>query len=123
MVQNLHELDDGDAALVLTNLSNIIKLAHEIAMSGNTLAHEIYILARDSRDAMVMDATSREVLRKLRGPVNPEVNGLVISPEVQAHAMAGRKIDAIKQLRHESNAGLKEAKDAVEAWVAQTVTF
>jgi hypothetical protein len=30
-----------------------------------------------------------------------------------------RKIEAIKQLRSETNAGLKEAKDAIEAWDAE----
>ena len=34
---------------------------------------------------------------------------------VEAHVVAGRKIEAIKQLRRESGLGLKEAKDQVEA--------
>lgn len=33
---------------------------------------------------------------------------------------AGSKIEAIKQLRAFTGAGLKEAKDAIEAWVSET---
>ncbi len=39
----------------------------------------------------------------------------VISLRVRQLAAAGRKIEAIKMLREETNMGLKEAKDAVDA--------
>jgi ribosomal protein L7/L12 len=41
-----------------------------------------------------------------------------LSPEVQAMARApGRKIQAIKLHREQTGVGLKEAKDAVEAFI------
>ncbi len=39
----------------------------------------------------------------------------VMSPRVRQLAAAGNKIGAIKVLREETNMGLKEAKDAVDA--------
>lgn len=42
-----------------------------------------------------------------------------ISPRAQDAARAGRLIDAIKMVREDSGLGLKEAKDAVEAFLQQ----
>jgi hypothetical protein len=39
--------------------------------------------------------------------------------EIQAHLFAGRKIQAIKIYRDASGEGLKEAKDAMEAYAAK----
>ena len=42
-------------------------------------------------------------------------NGFVdVSPEALAIALSGRKIEAIKLCREQTNCGLKDAKDAVE---------
>lgn len=42
-----------------------------------------------------------------------------LSPQAAEHMKQGRMIEAIKVLRHEHpGLGLKEAKDAVEAWLA-----
>ena len=42
-----------------------------------------------------------------------------LSAEVIEAIRANRKIEAIKRLREETGLGLKEAKDAVEAWARQ----
>jgi hypothetical protein len=39
--------------------------------------------------------------------------------EIQAHLFAGRKIQAIKVYREAAGVGLKEAKDAMEAYAAK----
>lgn len=43
-----------------------------------------------------------------------------LSDKVIAAIKANRKIDAIKVLREEQNLGLKEAKDVVDAYIAET---
>ena len=40
-----------------------------------------------------------------------------LSDAVRTHIEAGRKIEAIKALREETGLGLREAKDAVEAYM------
>jgi hypothetical protein len=72
-------------------------------------------LARDCRDLLAFDQQSRQVIKNLTrsGPV---VNGLPLSETVRNFVLRGMKINAIKELRTETNCGLKEAKDAVEAW-------
>lgn len=114
-IQSLADLTDDDARTVLNSLRDIILLSSEIAVTGNGNGHKIYQLARDARDAMLFDQISRDTIRRLSKGSGVVINGVVISDEVMEHAKAGRKINAIKQLREETMLGLKEAKDIVEA--------
>jgi ribosomal protein L7/L12 len=49
------------------------------------------------------------------GQVGPDSEAGEPSPQVRALLQAGKKIEAIKQYRTETGAGLLEAKNAVEA--------
>ena len=49
------------------------------------------------------------------GTEAPKVDLAPPNDEVRAHLAAGRKIQAIKAYREQTGAGLKDAKDAVEA--------
>ena len=118
---NTHEdLNDTDAQRLWGNISEIIKLADESAAHGSAASHRIYTLARDCRDLLLMDQTSRETLRRLLNDNSSvSVMGLDFPLKVQKLAQENRKIEAIKELRAHTGCGLKEAKDAVETWLAQ----
>lgn len=114
------DLNDTDAQRLWRNISQIIKLADESAEHGSGVNHRIYTLARDCRDLLLMDQTSRETLRRLLNDNGSEsVLGLDFPLKVQKLARENRKIEAIKELRAHTDCGLKEAKDAVETWLAQ----
>lgn len=55
-----------------------------------------------------------QILEHLGLPLETAVSGL--SPEVRQLADSGQMIEAIKRYRAETGAGLKEAKDAVDAY-------
>jgi len=112
------DLTNADAHKLWQNLNRIMNMSNLGAARGDAHHHEIYVLARDCRDMLQFDQVSRDVQARLMQS-HDTVHGVHISTTVQAYARNGHKIDAIKQLRSESGLGLKEAKDAVEAWMSQ----
>jgi hypothetical protein len=112
------DLSDNEADQLWTKLNEIIKLSDTIAGDeGNALGHRIYRLARDCRDLLVFDQQSREVMRKLTQ--QETYAGVVLTDTVKALAKTGRKLEAIKELRTQTGCGIKEGKDAVEAYMTQ----
>jgi len=110
------DLNNSDAHKLWQNLNRIMTMSHQGAARGDSAHHEIYVLARDCRDMLQFDQVSRDVQARLM-QTHDTVHGVHISTTVQAYARNNRKIEAIKQLRTDSGLGLKEAKDAVEAWM------
>jgi ribosomal protein L7/L12 len=75
-----------------------------------------------SRRGITLDEAAAEIDR-LRGditPLDPASAADPITPEIAAAIRAGRKIEAIKLYRQAHGVGLKEAKDAVDAYEAAT---
>jgi hypothetical protein len=71
-----------------------------------------------SRRGITLDEAAAEIDR-LRGditPLDPASAADPITPEIAAAIRAGRKIEAIKLYRQAHGVGLKEAKDAVDAY-------
>jgi hypothetical protein len=110
----LKDLDEGDIQLIKRNLQVILRMSHEMAQDGHARAHEIYVAARDSLDAMVFDQVSRDVMKRLQGGGHT-FQGYDISPTVVSYLRNGQMINAIKELRTDHGMGLKEAKDLAEA--------
>lgn len=79
------------------------------------------IVAHAEMDETTLRATVvvrvEEVLSALATP-GPFEQGSPLPEAVQALALAGRKLDAIRVLRNEYGIGLVLAKDAVEAFIA-----
>jgi Ribosomal protein L7/L12 C-terminal domain len=91
---------------------------NSINMSGAVRTVTGFVVTREGledQNIMMTEQEARELLQKLgkllelRTPL-PE--------EVQRLARKGKKLDAIKALRYQTGMGLKEAKDAVEEWLA-----
>lgn len=75
-----------------------------------------------SRRGITLDEAAAEIDR-LRGditPLDPGSTADPITPEIAAAVRAGRKIEAIQLYREAHGVGLKEAKDAVDAYEATT---
>ena len=115
-----NELDDNDARVLWNKINQIIDLAHSSAQHGSASCHSIYALARDCRDLLVIDQAGREMMRRFQDD-STTVMGLNFPESVQSLARHNRKIEAIKELRVHTGCGLKEAKDAVELWMANNV--
>ena len=113
-MQNLENMEDTEAQTLLNLINQIMRISEAETDHGNQECFAIYKMARDARDLMMFDTLSRETMRKLS---NPEIiaNGLVINAAVIEYIRAGRTIDAIRELRGYTGAGLREAKDAVES--------
>lgn len=116
MSQDLGNLPDTDFSRLTNIVCEIVGISHGMARNGDPRAHEIYALARDARDLLLLDEVSRETLRRLTGNDRPSVYGVVISREVEDYVKTRQNINAIKLLRTETGLGLKEAKDIVEAY-------
>lgn len=117
-MSNIHkvsDLSDDESTQLWQKLDDIIQLSDKMAHEGNSQGHQIYKLARDCRDLLVFDQHSRQVMHKLTA--QEEYAGLELSQTVRSLVFSGNKINAIKELRTESGCGLKEAKDAVEAFM------
>lgn len=77
-----------------------------------------------SRRGVSLDEAAAEIDR-LRGditPLDPASAVDPITPEIAAAIRSGRKIEAIKLYRQAHGVGLKEAKDAVDAFQATART-
>ncbi len=117
-LNDVSDLDNSEAHQLWCKLSEILQLSDTMATEGdNARAHRIYKLARDCRDLLVFDQQSRDVMRKLTVPES--YAGYELTDTVKALVKANRKIEAIKELRSEVGCGLKEAKDAVEAYMSK----
>lgn len=114
------DLNDTDAQTLWDNLNKIVQMSDRMCSTKDySPAHEIYKLARDCRDLLSFDQVSRDTMRKLSGP--PETyGGVELSEKVKGLARAGKKIDAIRELRSELGVDLLAAKTAVEAYYAST---
>lgn len=111
------DLQDSESDQLWRKLNEIMSLSDQMAQGGESKGHQIYKLARDCRDLMVFDQHSRDVMRKLT--VQDTYAGVELSHTVKALITNNRKLEAIKELRNQVGCGLKEAKDAVEAYMAQ----
>ena len=114
-LNSISDLTDDESTQLWRKLDEIMQLGDQMASDGASRGHVIYKLARDCRDMLVFDQHSRDVMRKLTQ--QDEYAGLVLSADVKALVKANQKIEAIKALRTELGCGLKEAKDAVEAYM------
>jgi ribosomal protein L7/L12 len=75
-----------------------------------------------SRRGITLDEAAAEIDR-LRGDITPLDPGSAtdpITPEIAAAIRSGRKIEAIKLYREAHGVGLKDAKDAVDAYEGTT---
>lgn len=115
-----NELDDNDARVLWNKINQIIDLAHLAAQNSSASCHSIYAIARDCRDLLVIDQAGREMMRRFQDD-STTVMGLNFPESVQSLARLNRRIDAIKELRSHAACSLKEAKDAVELWMAHNV--
>jgi ribosomal protein L7/L12 len=71
-----------------------------------------------SRRGITLDEAAAEIER-LRGDITPlDLGSDPITPEIAEAIRSGRKIEAIKLYREAHGVGLKEAKDAVDAYEA-----
>lgn len=111
----ISDLSDDESTQLWGKLTEILNMSDQMAQTGSVNGHLIYKLARDCRDLLVFDQQSRDVMRKLTVPES--YAGYELSDTVKALIKANRKIEAIKELRTEVGCGLKEAKDAVEAYM------
>jgi len=112
---DVSDLSHSEADQLWHKLNAILTLSDQMAEEGAARAHEIYKLARDCRDLIVFDQHSRDIMRKLTS--QDTYAGFHLDAAVKAFAKTGRKIEAIKELRTQTGCGLKEAKDAVEAYM------
>jgi hypothetical protein len=109
-------LNDTDALALFNNIQRIVQLSDRLcATHSDAGGHEIYKLARDCRDLLVFDQVSRDLVHKLTE--QDQHAGLKLDASTQALAQRGRKIDAIKELRARTGCNLREAKEAVEAYI------
>lgn len=115
-----NELDDNDARVLWNKINQIVDLAHAAAQHGSSNCHSIYAIARDCRDLLLTDQAGREMMRRLQDN-STTVMGLNFPESVQSLARHNRLIEATKELRVHTGCGLKEAKDAVETWMAHNV--
>lgn len=118
IVENLSE---NDFTQLVTNLNRIMQIA-ETQIRKTTMSLEmfqVYKIARDTRDLLGQDITSREVIRKLSAdPINiiDTPSGMITVPyELMQYIKSGvNRIEAIKESRTVLNLDLKEAKDLVD---------
>lgn len=118
MINNLLELDGGDAGKVSQSLARIMKMANDLAETGSPQGFRIYKAARDALEVMAFDRVSRETLARLSSG-QETFQGWVVSELVLGYMKENKKINAIKEFRGESGLGLKEAKDWVEAYMQE----
>lgn len=116
MINNTLELNDRDAGQLATNLAKIMQLADDLASNGSSTGFEIYKRARDSLEIMSVDQASRQMMARLRDDVRT-FQGYRVTDTVLGYMREGKKIFAIKQFREETELGLKESKDWVEAYM------
>jgi hypothetical protein len=117
-INSVQDLSDDESQQLWSKLNEVVDLSDQIASSeSNHRAHRIYKLARDCRDLLMFDQQSRDIMRKLTH--QDTYAGLTLNDTVKALAKTNRKIEAIKELRTATGSGLKEAKDAVEAYMAK----
>lgn len=117
-LNSVSDLTDDESTQLCNKLNEIMRLSDQMAGEGASRGHHIYKLARDCRDLLVFDQQSRDIMRKLT--VQEQHAGFTINDTVKALVKMGRKIEAIKELRTQTGCGLKEAKDAVEAYMEST---
>jgi ribosomal protein L7/L12 len=97
-------------------------LAQELAANGHKIeAIKTYRKATGADLQAAKKAIENMTLPAARPQANwshfeSDPSGLALSPEVQALVRAKQKIQAIKLYREQTGTGLKEAKDAVEAF-------
>jgi ribosomal protein L7/L12 len=97
------------------HLAELLRHGHKIE------AIKVY---REATGAGLAEAKTfvEELERTLRAESLPQGKGEVIADleeDLLEHLREGRKIEAIRRYRQATNAGLKEAKDAVEALAAK----
>lgn len=117
VLNNVGDLGNNEADQLCSKINRIIALGDDLAQGGAARGHEIYVLARDCRDLLMFDQTSREMMRRLSCDSSNTALGISISAHVQNLLRDNQKILGIKELRTETGVGLKEAKDACETWM------
>jgi ribosomal protein L7/L12 len=117
-LNQISDLTDTEADQLWRKLNEILELSDQMAEGGASRGHQIYKLARDCRDMLMFDQQSRDVVRKLT--VQETYAGLHLDATVKALVKDNRNIEAIKELRTQTGCSLKEAKDAVEAYINKT---
>lgn len=115
MPNELHELSDSDAEIVIKKISEMQQLGEEAAANGSSLGFRVYRTCRDIMEILTLDQVSRDTLKKLQGSYSGLFQGHNVTTAVVGFLKADQLINAIKQFRSESGLGLKEAKDWVEA--------
>jgi len=114
-MQDLHQMAEGDVNTVAANLARILSLSEDMARDGSARGFEIYKLSRDAMEILAFDRISRDTLAKLATNART-FKGYVISEAVDGFIRNGKLLDAIREFRFETDLGLKEAKDWVEAY-------
>lgn len=114
----IHEMTEGDANTVAQSLARIMKMANDMAETGNPQGFRIYKTARDALEIMAFDRVSRDALAKLSSG-RETFQGWIVTDLVMGYMRNNQKINAIKEFRGESGMGLKEAKDWVEAYMKE----
>ena len=107
----------------MSNRLKKITTTVENAVTGASSTNTIFELLLDGHDKPI-DLTEQEAA-ELRDQFNKLCKTVVtntsrfdwIPDNVKEFLRSGKKIDAVKALREETKMGLKEAKDAVEAWM------
>lgn len=116
----IEDLSNRDADQLLKNITNIMQIAESLLMESNApRAFAMYKLARDSRDILTFDATSRDVVQRLSRSdtvVHIPAGSIKVPDKLMQYIRDNRdrKIDCIKQARTVLGLGLKEGKDLVE---------
>ena len=116
---NIEQIDDKDSQLLWQNLHKIMELSDRVCQEAggdsHRLCHDIYRLARDCRDLLVFDQVSRDTMATLTAV--DRYAGLELDIVVKDLVRRNLKVDAIRELRRQTGCGLKEAKDAVDAYM------
>jgi hypothetical protein len=97
------------------NLSDYIIIAGLIGVFGGIRYLRGQVDPLGKANARKLDA----IIEYFNIPVQAVSRPGALSPEVQKLASEGRVLDAIKEYRDETGAGLKEAKSAVDDYLSQ----
>ena len=113
------DMNQKDFASLMGKIAEMMRIAEEGVLNGsaglNTAASmfNIYRIARDARDMLAFEATSRDVLQKL-GAIDRIVDGVHITEAAANFMRENRLIEAIKEVRNNTDLTLREAKDLVQ---------
>ena len=113
------DMNQEDFASLMGKIAEMMRIAEEGVLNGsagmNTAASmfNIYRIARDCRDMLAFEATSRDVLQKL-GTSDRIVDGVRITEAAANFMRENRMIEAVKEVRNNSDLTLREAKDLVQ---------